>query len=59
VIARLFHKHNVFPVPGDGETSEQAKKRCLEVARESLVTMTLQMADPERLVLFWEPVEND
>jgi cytochrome P450 len=53
VIARLFHRQRVHPVPESGEDSAAARERTLDVVKDSHMTFLLQMRDPSRVSLAW------
>ena len=55
VIARLMWKHRLEVVPTEGENVDAARKRVLEVARDSDVHLTLKMRRPMDMTIRWLP----
>ena len=53
-MAALFRNFRAEPVPkGDGETSAAARKRTLDVVKDSNVELLLQMRNPDRVSAQW------
>ncbi|TLD09466.1 hypothetical protein PspLS_12014 [Pyricularia sp. CBS 133598] len=53
VIMTLFGRCNVEPIPKDGESLEQARKRVLALTQDSQSGLTLQMNKPRDIGLKW------
>ncbi|TVY90659.1 Cytochrome P450 [Lachnellula willkommii] len=54
VVASLFQRHRVQPVPQPGETVEVASKALSEAIEDSECVLTLKMKHPEKARLGWE-----
>ncbi|TVY45912.1 putative cytochrome P450 [Lachnellula subtilissima] len=54
VIASLFQRHGVQPVPQPGETVEMASKELSGAIEDSECVLTLKMRHPEKARLAWE-----
>jgi len=52
-IAALFRTHRVQPVPGKGETMDQARNRVLNVVKDTRMQLLLQMRDPNSVAVTW------
>ena len=56
VIATLFRRHRVRPVPLASETPSQAQARLRDVIEDSaIMAITLQMRRPREVALAWSP----
>ncbi|KAK6858956.1 hypothetical protein PG995_004809 [Apiospora arundinis] len=53
IIATLFGRCTVEPVPNEGETMPQARRRLLRLAQDSQPVFTLQMNKPKEVQLQW------
>jgi cytochrome P450 len=54
VLAVLFHKHRVVPVPENGESQVDVQKRAQRISLDIQMTLLNEMYQPERLGLKWE-----
>ncbi|KAI9650534.1 hypothetical protein NHQ30_000550 [Ciborinia camelliae] len=54
----LFKRHRVEIVLEDGETQEQAKQRVIDVVKDNVVVLLLQMRSPEKVGLRWVEVKK-
>ena len=52
-MAALFRQYRAEPVPKVGETPAAARKRVLEVVKNSNVELLLQMRDPDSISVRW------
>jgi len=52
-MATLFRNYRVQPIAKQGETLDVARKRVLEVVKDSSVQLLLQMRDPESVAVTW------
>ncbi len=52
-MATLFRNHRVDPVPGYGETLDQARHRVLDVVKDTRMQLLLQMRDPNSVAVTW------
>ena len=58
-MAQLFGRYRVRPAAERGMPEEEARRRCLEMVKDSAITaITLQMRDPRRMALVWEVREQ-
>ncbi|KPI44958.1 Secologanin synthase [Cyphellophora attinorum] len=55
-LACLFHKHRVAAEVRKGETGTEARKRLLEVLRDSDMRLAMRINRPEKVRLKWEKV---
>ncbi|KAK1984493.1 cytochrome P450 [Colletotrichum cereale] len=53
VVATLFRRCTVEPAPRAGESADQARRRLLDLTRDSQPIVTLQMKRPEEVRLRW------
>ena len=53
VMAALFRNFRAAPVPKAGESSAAARKRVLDVVKDSNVELLLQMPDPDSISMKW------
>ncbi|KAK1584968.1 uncharacterized protein LY79DRAFT_559927 [Colletotrichum navitas] len=54
VMATLFRKCTVEPVPRAGESADRARQRLLDLTRDSQPILTLQMNRPDEVRLRWK-----
>ena len=54
-MAALFRKHRAEPVAKAGETLAAARKRVLNVVKDSNVELLLQMRNPDSVSVRWKP----
>ena len=52
-MAALFRNFRAEPVAGSGETLAEARRRVLEVVKDSNVELLLQMRDPNSVSVRW------
>jgi cytochrome P450 len=52
-MAALFRTHRVQPVPKKGETLDQARNRVLDVVKDTVMQLLLQMRDPNSVAVTW------
>ena len=52
-MAALFRRFRAEPVPKAGESPAAARKRVLEVVKNSNVELLLQMRDPDSIAVRW------
>ena len=56
ILASLLWNHRADPVPQAGESIVEARRRILEVVKDSSVMLMLKMRDPESVAIRWSEV---